>query len=221
MPAFAAAVAAGYGIELDVHLTRDHRLAVIHDANALRSTGRDLMIADCVSEEVCELRLLGTAHCIPLLDDVFNLVRGTVPILLEVKPGSPAAILGPIVHASIRDYSGPVAVQSFDPQLVLWLRRHAPDVVRGQVSGFPVEERLTYSRRLIHQSMIMNAFARPHFIAYEVGAMPNFAVWAWRRLLRAPLLLWTVKSTNDKSNVRKHRANMIFELQEAGVLAQS
>ena len=44
MAAFARAVEAGYGIELDLHLTRDGKLAVIHDASLKRTCGVDLKI---------------------------------------------------------------------------------------------------------------------------------------------------------------------------------
>jgi glycerophosphoryl diester phosphodiesterase len=218
LAAFEAALEAGYGIELDVHLTTDHRLAVLHDVNASRSTGHDLMITECPSSEVRELRLVGSEQMIPFLEDVLELVQGRVPVLVEAKPGSPAATIGPVLHSVIREYRGPLAVQSFDPSLVLWFRRHAPDVLRGQLSGTLAEDGLAYTRRVVRRYMVMNVLTRPHFIAYEVGAMPSLAVSTWRRVLGVPLVLWTVERPDGESSVRRHRANMIFEF-GAGAVA--
>ena len=55
IPASRAAVAAGYGNELDVHLTADGRLAVVHDATTLRTTRVDLRVADA---DACTLSRL-------------------------------------------------------------------------------------------------------------------------------------------------------------------
>ena len=46
MTAFCHAAAHGFGIELDVHLTKDGRLAVIHDSSLKRTCGGGYIISD-------------------------------------------------------------------------------------------------------------------------------------------------------------------------------
>ena len=46
MAAFKRAAANGFGAELDVHLMKDGKLAVIHDASLLRTAGADVEIED-------------------------------------------------------------------------------------------------------------------------------------------------------------------------------
>lgn len=53
LAAFSRAVEAGYGIELDVQLTRDGFLVVHHDASLKRVCGADLRICDITFEELC------------------------------------------------------------------------------------------------------------------------------------------------------------------------
>lgn len=57
LAAFAAACEAGYGIELDLQLTRDGRVVVVHDANIERVTGVDALVADLTYKELCEIPL--------------------------------------------------------------------------------------------------------------------------------------------------------------------
>ncbi|WP_018683330.1 glycerophosphodiester phosphodiesterase family protein [Actinokineospora enzanensis] len=209
--AFEAAAAAGYAIELDVHLSADGQVVVMHDPSALRMTGRDVLISTVAAAELGGLRLDGTEEGVPVLREVFDLVAGRVPVLVEVKAGNPVERIGAAVVAEIRRYRGEVAVQSFDPRIVLWLRRHAPEVVRGQLSGSMRGEGLPLTHRLLLRSMLLNVLTRPDFLAYEVTALPNVLVSLWRWLLRAPLLAWTVRTPDQLEVARRTRATPIFE----------
>ncbi|WP_245931071.1 glycerophosphodiester phosphodiesterase family protein [Actinokineospora auranticolor] len=211
LAAFEAAAAKGYAIELDVHLTGDGQVVVFHDANALRMTGRDVVVRDVGVGELAELRLGGTGERVPLLREVFELVAGRVPVLVEVKAGNPVGRIGAGVVAEIGRYGGEVAVQSFDPRIVLWLKTHAPAVVRGQLSGSFRGERMPWSRRVLLRGMVLNAVSRPDFLAYEVGALPNPVVAFWRWVLRVPLLVWTVRTPEHLAVARAQRAAPIFE----------
>ena len=51
MAAFKAALDGGYGIELDIHLTKDGDLAVIHDTSLKRTAGADIKITDLTLAE--------------------------------------------------------------------------------------------------------------------------------------------------------------------------
>jgi glycerophosphoryl diester phosphodiesterase len=209
--AFSAAIAAGYGIELDIHCTRDDRLVVFHDDNAERLTGRDLKITTASFAELAALRLRDTEYRIPALEEVLELVAGRVPVFIEVKTGSRVARVGPLLAKVLSGYRGPVAVQSFDPRVVLWSRKHLPGVPRGQISGSLSGGGLPAVQRLILRTMALNAASRPDFIAFEVDAMPDRFVSFWRRLLRAQLLLWTVRTEEQLSTAQRFSANPIFE----------
>ena len=55
LAAFAAACEAGFGIELDVQLTKDGRVVVVHDDNLLRVAGDPRKIADLTYEELSRI----------------------------------------------------------------------------------------------------------------------------------------------------------------------
>lgn len=211
MPAFEAAAAAGYGIELDVHLSADGRLVVMHDDDVKRMTGEEGVVADLDVATLRTYRLSGTTYTIPVLDDVLQVIDGRVPVLVEVKTGSPMAKAGPELVRALHGYRGPVAVQSFDPRVVLWLRRNAPDITRGQIASDFRSEELPAAQKILLRTMALNAVTRPHFIAYNVEAMPTVFVSLWRKVLRVPVLLWTVRNQAQADSAAEHRAMIIFE----------
>ena len=84
LAAFRAAVENGYGMELDVHLTRDGNLAVIHDSLLNRTTGQPGRVEDLTTQDLKNYFLEGTQETIPELMDVLTLVQGKVPLIIEL-----------------------------------------------------------------------------------------------------------------------------------------
>jgi glycerophosphoryl diester phosphodiesterase len=211
LPAFDAALKAGYGIELDIHLTADNRLAVMHDDDLTRMTRSSAKVATLDAREISRLTLLDTEATVPLLDDVLDHVDGRVPVLVEIKPGTPARRIGPAVATLLRTYRGPVAIQSFDPRVLAWFRRNHPTVLRGQLATANPARPLPRVQKALLRTIASNVVTCPHFLAYDVTSMPNAWITGWRRLLRVPLLLWTVRTPRHQETARHHDANVIFE----------
>lgn len=65
LTAFRRAAEAGYGAELDVRLTADGRLAVVHDGELSRLCGRAGVVEAMTAEELARCRLCGTEEQIP------------------------------------------------------------------------------------------------------------------------------------------------------------
>ena len=87
MAAFRRAVEAGFGIELDLHLTRDGKLAVIHDSSLKRTCGVDQNVEDMTMEEAQSCFLEESREQIPEFTEVLQLVAGRVPLIVELKAG--------------------------------------------------------------------------------------------------------------------------------------
>ena len=85
IPAFKRAVDQGYGIELDVQLTMDHKLVVFHDESLRRLCRADRLLRDCTYAELQEYSLGISRERIPLFEDVLKVVDGKVPLIVEVK----------------------------------------------------------------------------------------------------------------------------------------
>jgi len=82
-----------HGIELDVHLSRDARVMVHHDATTGRLADTDLCIADSTSDELRQLdlgRWKGAAFAaerMPLLEEVLATVPPGKRVVIEAKCG--------------------------------------------------------------------------------------------------------------------------------------
>ena len=208
--AMSSAVEAGVAIEIDVRLCKD-AVVVIHDEDTERVTGVRLVVSDSSLEELQALAVLGSAEPLPSLDEALALVRGRVPLLIEVKHRIPPDQIGPAVLASLDGYRGAWAVQSFDPRIVRWFRRHAPTALRGQISGDLSQEGLGRFRRLVLETMIYNAVTRPHFLVWDADGLPHRVVQFWCLVLRCPVLSWTVRTDQQLLRARAAGAGVIFE----------
>jgi glycerophosphoryl diester phosphodiesterase len=135
MAAFRAALEGGYGIEFDVHLMKDGNLAVIHDSSLKRTAGADVMIEDLTVADLENYRLEGTNEKIPLLRELLDLYAGKAPLIVELKcERNNFSALCRAACAMLDTYDGPYCMESFDPRCVLWLKKHRPDIIRGQLA---------------------------------------------------------------------------------------
>jgi glycerophosphoryl diester phosphodiesterase len=210
LKAFSSAVAAGYGIEMDVRLSADRKAVVFHDRTLQRMTGVEKHVSACTAAELGRIRLLGSEQTIPLLKEVLDLVKGRVPLLVEIKNDGKPGALEQAVFRDLSFYTGSFAVQSFNPFSLNWFKAKAPEIVRGQLSGDFRDEDLFFLKKLILKNLFMNWKSDPHFISYDVRCLP---FWAVNRVRRRglPVLGWTVRSQAEYLSVKPYVDNIIFE----------
>lgn len=137
------------GVELDVHVSRDGHVVVMHDETTRRIGGRDRKIAD---QTLAELRQLdvGTwkspafrGERIPTLDDVLATVPAGRTLFVEIKSG-PETI--PAIAKAIRDRDprprgGKLALQGFDPTTLAQLAAAVPGAPAYWTVDPPVDDR--------------------------------------------------------------------------------
>ncbi len=133
LAAFRLAAEHGYGAELDVHLTRDGRLAVIHDDSLLRTAGADVKASQLTAAQLGKYRLESTDEKIPFLEEVLPLFQGKTPLIVELKVEGNAAALAKATCDLLDQYQVDYCIESFHPLAVRWLKKHRPDVCRGQL----------------------------------------------------------------------------------------
>lgn len=211
MAAFAKALENGYGMELDVQLTRDGQLVVHHDGNVKRVCGVDRRIRET---DYADLPLLPDGSRIPLFSEVLALVNGRAPLIVEIKRHGGAARNADAAWKLLKDYNGPYCVESFDPAALLYFRRNAPHIVRGQLAsgGKWNPEDLNYSAYVCLKHLLVNVVGRPHFVAYSVAHDHVPAMWLMKHLFHVPLAAWTIRSQEVLDYARKEGyAYPIFE----------
>lgn len=206
--AFAAAIAAGLGIECDVQRSRDARAVVFHDWEFDRLTGETGPVAARSAEDIEKITLSANGDPIQSLERFLDQVAGQVPVLIEIKSRADRRVrpLCLAVHRALEGYRGHHGVMSFDPLVSRWFARHSRNTVRGLVV---TEEnaRSLVGRWRRHSALWI---ARPDFLAYDIRDLPStFA--AAQRQRGLPLLSWTVRSAIHRDQVSCHADAAIAE----------
>ena len=206
VPAFEAAIAAGYGIECDLQPLVDGTPMVFHDETLERLIDAAGRIDARSRSEIKNLRYRDDDHArIISFSDFLDLVGGRVPLLVEIKSEwlPPNQRFLKAIAALASAYEGPLALMSFDPVVMARMRELAPNVPRGIVSGIYKGEgwwldRLSAERayRLTH--LLENGPVQPSFVSYHVKALPTPVTRFLREGLQMPLFCWTVKTPADR-----------------------
>lgn len=200
MAAFQAALAHGYGIELDVHLLKDGNLAVMHDSSLLRTTGREGRMEELTTEALTDYHLGGTEETIPEFRQVLELYAGKAPLIVELKPADGNhAQLAEAACRMLDGYRGAYCVESFDPRCVLWLKTHRPDVIRGQLAENFLKSKgaLPWHVRWIMTCQLANFVTRPDFVAYRYCDRKRLGNFLARKLWRVQGVAWTVRTPEE------------------------
>lgn len=200
----------GYGIEFDVHLTKDNVPVIFHDDTLNRVCGVKGYLKDYTFEELREFRLLGTSEKIPSFEEVLKAVDGRVPLIIEYKVEKNAKKLCSICNNILSGYKGLYCIESFNPLAVRWYKTHRPDIVRGQLSDYFTAKKLKISYFLLSH-LIGNCYAAPDFVAYNCRYQNELSRILCRRLYRALSVAWTVRSQEELDKVSKGFDLFIFE----------
>ncbi|MGZ5873312.1 MAG: glycerophosphodiester phosphodiesterase [Bradyrhizobium sp.] len=217
MPSAAlAAIDGNFGIECDIQLTADGEAMVHHDDALGRLTEGSGALLGMTSEELKAVRFKDTPERMMSLGDLCALVKGRVPIVIEVKSHFDGdRKLVKRMAQVLSTYSGPVAGMSFDPDQVLALREMMPEFPRGIVAERAYSEtdwpEATAAQRN-GMLYLKHAFrTRPHFVAYWVNDLPAPAPWIARNVFGLPLLTWTVRTPEQRARAAQYADQMIFE----------
>jgi glycerophosphoryl diester phosphodiesterase len=222
-PAFEAAIAKDYGIECDLQAAEDGTPMVFHDETLERLVGLPAKIATWSVASLGRLRYKGQDERILKFTEFLDLVDGRTPILVEVKRNrrpSPGSFLQKIARIA-GTYRGPLALMSFNPEIVTALAELAPRIPRGPVAGTHQmrpgwwmtpsrEAKVAAVGRLLGRAPTSAAF-------YAVDVKMLHAAWTWRGRAAPdlPLFSWTIRSARERTAAAKWADAPIFEGYEA------
>lgn len=210
--AFQRAVDAGYGIELDVQMTKDQIPVVFHDFTLKRMCGGEGKVCDYTYEELQRFSLCGSDQKIPKFEDVLKCVDGKVPLIVELKIEDSDLSVCPAADGLLAEYKGLYCIESFNPLGLLWYRRHRKKVVRGQLSeAFLRDKGFSGLHYFLLQNLIFNWLTKPDFIAYNHRHHNMLSRRLCRNLFRNMAVAWTIKSQEQLEEARKHFDLIIFD----------
>lgn len=187
------------GAELDVQLSRDGELTVIHDFNLRRVTGLDAEVRRTESSAIRALdagswfspRFAGER--VPLLDEVFEACGERLYYDIELKWDLKEANgLEQKVVACLRSHGlgRRCLLSSFNPYCIIRLRRLAPDLPTAHIWADSSELPL-----LLRHGEAGLLLPTP-FIKPEAGRMSRWRAAVYR-LLGSRVLAWTVDDERE------------------------
>lgn len=212
-----AAVAAGFAIECDVQLSADGEAMVFHDPALGRLTQASEPVSSKSAAELGALTVAGTCERVPILAAFLAAVAGAVPVIVEVKSGYDGDLRLARRAAEVASaYDGPVAMKSFDPQIVAGLRDLCPErIPRGIVAETaqddPAYAAMTWAMRRALSNLLHFADTRPDFLSWRVDDLPCAPTYLCRLLGRMPVMAWTVRSEDQRARAAAHADQMVFE----------
>ena len=216
LAAIRLAVENGYGIEMDVQLSKDDIPVVFHDATLKRMCGVDGNVWDYTLEELQQFKLATSNETIPTFADVLETVGGKVPLIIEYKLDkvqTKVCELGnELLTAYAKKYDAPYCIESFHPLAVMWYKKNRPDIVRGQLSEeFWRNENQKHRKYLVILSFLLsNVVSRPDFIAYNHKDYKNLSRRICK-LMGALSVAYTIKSTERYEQVKDQFDLFIFD----------
>lgn len=212
LSAFLKAKESGLAIELDVHLTLDGKLAVFHDDNFLRMFNSHLKPEDLPLSKIKEFCFKKSNEHVPELKEVLTLINGQVPLLIEIKTMDRRyKKICDTLYNEIKNYSGPVAVQSFYPPAIIRFKRKYPEVLRGILATDFI--RIKGKRKLLYiigTSLCFNFLAVPDFVSYEIRFFDAVPLNIFK-MFGGTVFGWTATSKEEIKEAETFFDSVIFE----------
>ncbi len=210
LAAFAAAAEAGYGVELDVRLSRDGVPVIAHDGALERVAGVRRRVGELTVDQLAAIRLGGSDQGVPTLAAALDVLRH-VPVMVELKQARPrAGRLETRTAVLLDDHPGQWCVASFNPASVRWFRRLRPRAVRvltATATPAPRVPPIVAARLAALRDLPSLA---PHAVSYDLGDLPHPAAVRWRED-GGLLVTWTAVGDDGVARARALADNVIFE----------
>jgi glycerophosphoryl diester phosphodiesterase len=210
-----AAVAAGYGVEIDVQLSADGEAVVFHDDTLERLTGERGPVSGRRAAELGALVLKGSGETIPTLAEVLALLPAETPALIEIKDQGgrfDATGVGPLetrVAALLDGAPQALAVMSFNPESVAAFARLAPGRARGLVAGGGYRGIVPWRAARLAGAEAVEAVGAD-FVSFHHAALPSPRSRALHEAGVA-VLCWTIRSPAEAAAVAPHADAITFE----------
>lgn len=210
LPAFEKAKNFGYGVELDVQLTKDEIVIVSHDFHLKRSCGIEKEIDNCLYEELRSLHIFNSEYTFCTFEEVLNIIDGKIPLIIEIKQKGINCSTCEKVAKILDTYSGDYVVESFNPIAMNWFLKHRNAVIRGQLSSdFSKDEKMHPVLKFALKHLLGNFLSRPDFIAYDIQHRKEFSFQLLKHFTKT--VGWTCKSEKMEEDIQKDYSCIIFE----------
>ncbi len=161
-------------IELDLHLSKDGALIVMHDVKVDRTTDGSGLIGDFTLDELRDLDA-GHGERIPVFEEVLDAV--TKPIQAEIKDVAAARVLAATMLE--RDLAGRVDVLSFHDEALAEIRELVPDVRTVLVAQGPMGSEIVTRAQAVGAKLVSLSLRRISLALVQECHRAGISVISW------------------------------------------
>src|ERR1700722_553048 len=217
------AAASGRAIESDVQASADGEAFVFHDDALDRLTLANGPFFQKTSSEIRTVRFKEGSGRIPTLVELLQRIAGRTPVICEIKSAfdGDMRLAGRVAQVAA-DYSGPLALKSFDPAIIAYFRKDArPPGPSGSPCplGIVAEARydseywrgLSAEQKTDFANFLHYPHTRPDFLSYCVDDLPNAIPFLLRTLSATPVMVWTVRTPAQRRLAARWADQIVFE----------
>ena len=216
-----AAIEAGYAIECDVQLTADGKAIVFHDFELDRLTNGTGPVLEKSLKELNQF-LLKSSEPIPSFEEFLSEVTGRTPIFCEIKSRFDGDLrLAQEVARLAATYQGPLALESFDPAVMAYLRRnaqalgitHVPLGMVAQAQYDQPDDEWSHLPQGERDRLAIFAHAaetQPQFLSWSLRDWPH-PTPATYLAQGGPVTFWTVRSPAEAYAAKAAGGQIVFE----------
>jgi glycerophosphoryl diester phosphodiesterase len=218
-----AAIAAGFAIECDVQLSADGEAIVFHDATLDRLCEASGALGGLTVAQIKAAPFRLSSERAPTLPEFLACVRSRTPVVCEIKSAFDGDFrLVERVAALAADYPGPLALKSFDPDVVVALRGRTPllgpagapcpiGIVAEASYEHPDWSFLSAEQKRACAEFLHYPCSRPDFLSWSVGDLPNSTPFLLREAAATPVIAWTVRSPEQRETALRWTDQIVFE----------
>ncbi len=218
-----AAIAGGFAIECDIQVSADGEAIVFHDETLDRLTNASGPISALSAAEIAKVRIQGPEDPPPTFPAFLDKIAGRTPIICELKSRFDGDWrIADRAAALAAAYDGPLAFKSFDHDLVAYLRLRRPHtrspggpcpigIVTQASYDDPDWALLSAEQKRDWTDFDHYDRARPDFLSFKVDDLPHKIPFLVKELTGAPIMVWTVRSAEQREAAYKWADQIIFE----------
>ena len=215
LAAFRAAIEHGYGISLDVRITRDGVPVVFADSRLDRLTGTNGTVENSILDELKTLYLDGTDEQIPTLAEALELIDAQVPVLVNLMTADGNhEILSDLTCEVLDAYEGVFAVESLDFRVLRWFKKQRNEYIRGQKADYSYRSGYRFLDVILDfltASLLLNFLTCPDYVSANIDYRRTPSLFICRLLYRVPIMDGLVTTLEDYELVRTDGSIVVFE----------
>jgi glycerophosphoryl diester phosphodiesterase len=211
-----AAIKGGFAIECDVQLSADGQVVVFHDDTLERLTKASGAVKDRTAHELGDAAFKTGRAAIPRLHQLLDLVASRTPVICEIKSDFDGDMrLADAVTSVTVGYAGPIAIKSFDPAIIIYLRKSACGRPLGIVAEANYQSddwrRLSARQKSECANFLHFSESQPDFLSFCVDDLPHPTPFLLRKLRTTPVMVWTVRDAAQRAKAAQWADQIVFE----------